>query len=183
MAGTSIKRALILGGADCVHADYVAALALFKPDSLFACNHAGRDFEDVDHWITMHPDIRDRLWIPQRARQGFAPVPNLWHPRHRGTWSGSTPIESQGGSSGMLCITVAMHLGFDKIVLAGVPMTKAAKHYDDPKPWHEARQYHNVWNRHAPKLQGRVKSLSGWTRELLGEPTESWINADAGGTP
>jgi len=124
----------------------------------------------------MHPDIRDRLWIPARRKKGLPDAGQLWHPRHRGKWPGSIPIESWGGSSGMLCIAVAFELECTHIVLAGVPMVKLNNHFDDPKPWFECRQYHSVWKKLQPKLQGRVKSLSGWTKDLLGEPTEEWLN-------
>lgn len=178
MASGTGRRCVILGGADCVWSDLDNAQALFTPDAVIACNHAARDYYGfVDHSVTMHPDIRDRLWIPARRAAGLPDAGQLWHPRHRGAWPGSTPIESKGGSSGMLCIRVALELGFDKIVLCGVPMAKLNRHYDDHRPWIEARQYHNVWLREAPALQGRVKSMSGWTREVFGAPDEGWINA------
>lgn len=180
MAQASGPRALILGGADTLRADMDAALALFTPDLVIACNHAGRDHEGpVTDWVTMHPDIRERLWIPARARAGLLPAGQLWHARHRGLWKGSKPVESWGGSSGMLCVAVGFELGCSRMVLCGVPMEKRAAHYNDPRPWSEARQYHNVWTRRAPQLQGIVKSMSGWTRDLLGEPTKGWIDGDA----
>lgn len=172
-------KALILGGAATIWDDFHAAIELFEPDVTIACNHIGRDWVGVvDHWATMHPDIRDRLWLKQRADKGLPPAGQLWHPRHRGIWKGSKPIETWGGSSGMLCVAVGFELGIDKMVLCGVPMTKLMGHYDDPKPWMEARQYHNVWLRRAPQLQGRVKSMSGFTQELLGAPTEDWLHGD-----
>lgn len=181
-----LKIALVIGGGKDAWAEVEQAklLASGKPLTIIACNHAARDYQGfVHHSVTMHPDLRERFWIPQRRAAGLPDAGQLWHPRHRGAVANSTPIESQGGSSGMLCVTVARHLGFNRIMLAGVPMTKLDGHYDDPKPWTEARQYHNVWNRLAPALQGTVKSFSGFTRELLGAPSEEWLNADPNRTP
>jgi len=176
MAGRSPKRAIILGGAGNLWDDKAAALKLFEPDLVIACNHAGRDERGrVDHWVTMHPDIRTR-WIGERVEAGLPPAGQLWHPRHRGNYPDSTQIESWAGSSGMLCIAVAYELRCSHIVLCGVPMEKQHGHYDDPRPWHECRQYHQVWERRRPRIQSRVRSMSGWTRELLGAPTKEWLN-------
>jgi len=179
MAKRTPLRALILGGAGTLHDDRDRALKLFKPDLIIACNHAARDHEgEVDAWATMHPDLRDRLWLKQRARAGLPTAKSLWHPKHRGEWRGSRPIRTWGGSSGMLCIAVGYELGCTHLVLAGVPLSKMEGHYDDPKPWIECRQYHSVWKRTAHRIEGRVKSMSGWTRDLLGEPTAEWLDGD-----
>lgn len=178
--GQSILTALVLGSANTLHDDSRAALALFEPDMIIACNHAARDWPGrVDHWATMHPDLLPS-WIADRARQGHRPAGRYWHARHRIVPPSieSTPIESWGGSSGMLCVAVAFELGAERIVLAGVPLLKTAKHFDDGRNWDEARQYQRPWQNRREILYGRVKSLSGWTRDLLGSPTEDWL-ADA----
>jgi hypothetical protein len=79
----------------------------------------------------------------------------------------------------MLCVAVALELGCTRIVLAGVPMDKMAGHYDNRKPWMEARQYWPAWERAIPKFAGRVRSMSGWTRDKLGEPTKEWLDGNA----
>lgn len=174
------RSALIIGGANTLPRDRYAALELFTPDLIIACNHAGRDEHGpVDHWVTMHPELFPH-WIAAREAGGHPPAVQLWHARHKQSRVESKPVESWGGSSGMLCIAVAFELGVERIVLAGVPMEKANRHYDDPRPWNEARQYHPAWERRVPQMRGRVKSLSGWTRDLLGEPTEGWLNGDSG---
>lgn len=173
--------ALLLGSANTLEADKAAALGLFEPDLIIACNHAARDEPGrVDHWVTMHPDQLP-AWITARARAGRSPAGRFWHARHRPLPKGltSTPIENWGGSSGLLCVAVAFELGVERIVLAGIPILKTARHYDDPRHWEEARGYWPAWERHAPRLQGRVKSLSGWTCNLLGSPTGEWLDADA----
>lgn len=114
----------------------------------------------------------------QRAEKGYPPAGQYWHARHRIGHMGSLPIESWGGSSGMLCVRVALELGCNRIVLAGVPMEKMSRHYDDAKPWNEARQYWPAWEKAIPRFAGRVRSLSGWTRERLGAPDEEWLHVD-----
>lgn len=172
--------AIILGGADTLEVDRAAALELFEPDLIIACNHAGRDYEGAfDHWVSMHPELMPN-WHGQRARAGLPMGARLWHPRHKPHPLPSDPVKSWGGSSGMLCITVAEVLGVTHAVLAGVPMVKMNRHYDCEKPWHEARQYHPSWERQKDRIAPWVRSMSGWTRELLGPPTKEWFDADTG---
>lgn len=173
------QTALILGGASTLPADRERALDLLagRKFIVIACNHAARDEPGpVHHWATMHPELYP-MWLEQRAAAGRPAPGKLWHARHRLSKVDSTPIESWGGSSGLLCVAVGFELGCRRIVLAGVPMEKMLRHYDDEKPWMEARQYHPAWERHMAQLRTRVRSLSGWTREQLGEPTGEWLNA------
>jgi hypothetical protein len=179
MAPDPFRSCLILGGANSRHRDREAAFALFTPDLVIACNHAFRDEPGrVDHAVTMHPELYPK-WIAAREEAGFPPAGKLWHSRHHISKVGSEPIESWGGSSGMLCIRVALTLGCNRIVLAGIPMEKMMRHYDDDKPWHEARQYWPAWERAIPQFHGRVRSLSGWTREKLGAPDMEWLHGNA----
>lgn len=167
--------ALILGGANTLAADRARALELFEPDVVIACNHAGRDEPGrLDHWASMHPDLFPH-WLAARRAAGRPEPGRFWHARHRPTPIESSPIESWGGSSGLLCVAVAFELGAERVVLAGVPMLKTARHYDDDRHWMEARQYWPGWERHAPSMMGRVRSLSGWTLDLLGLPTREWV--------
>lgn len=81
------------------------------------------------------------------------------------------------GTSGLGASLVGLALGYDTVVLAGIPLDNSP-HNGEP-PWRKCtfateppgKVNHN-WER-AIKLafQGRVKSLSGRTREWLGPPT------------
>jgi hypothetical protein len=175
--GPALLTALIIGSARTLADDERRARELFAPDLLIGCNHAARDHDGpVDHWATMHPDLYP-IWLSLRRQAGRPEPGQLWHARHRIAPAGlrTRPIESWGGSSGMLCVAVAFELGVERIVLAGVPLDKMARHYDDDRPWQEARAYRQMWEMRVPMLTGRVKSMSGWTRDLLGEPTEDWL--------
>lgn len=176
------STAIVIGGAAGVWEDQREAYNLVAGDHFMriACNHAIRDASFyIDHACSMHPDLMPK-WIEARRAAGFPGPGQLWHPRHRKPVLESRAIESWGGSSGMLCVVVALELGCDRIILAGVPMDKMAGHYDNPKPWMEARQYHSAWERALPRFAGRVRSMSGWTRQLLGAPDREWL--DGGST-
>lgn len=171
------KTALVLGGADTLEADRAAALALFWPDLIIACNHAGRDEPHVDHWATMHPEQFPR-WISDRRNKGHQPAGKLWAARHRilPNHVKAEPITSWGGSSGMLCAQVGLELGCTRIVLAGVPMVRNNCHYDSPQVWRDATNYRPAWERRKNEMIGKVRSMSGWTAQLLGVPDASWLD-------
>jgi hypothetical protein len=173
-----MRIALVLGGANCLEADKAQAINLLgdREHLVIACNHAGRDEPGrVDHWCTMHSELFPK-WLEDRRAAGRPEPGQLWHAAHRRTTVDSKPIESWGGSSGMLCARLALHLGCERIILAGVPMRKSFEHYDRPGPWHEAVQYHSAWQRRLPALRHTVRSFSGWTADLLGWPTEEWLD-------
>lgn len=174
-----MPTALILGSANCLESDRAAALKLFEPDLIIACNHAARDEPGrVDHWATMHPELYPK-WLADRRAAGRPEPGQLWHAGHRRTKVDSTPIDSWGGSSGLLCVRVAMQLRCTKVILAGVPMRKTYEHYDKPgEQWHEAVRYHNCWRNRFPAIKDKVRSFSGFTAELLGFPTREWLDAD-----
>jgi hypothetical protein len=35
--------------------------------------------------------------------------------------------------------------------------------------------YRKGWERKLPDIKDRVRSMSGWTKELLGKPTKGWL--------
>lgn len=176
------RRALILGSADTLAADRDAALELFKPDILIAANHAARDYDGhVDAFVSMHPELIP-LWLGQRIKRGGSLPGDIWYPRHKPcSIARARPVKSWGGSSGLMCVAVAEQLGVTHAVLAGIPMVKMNRHYDKSEPWMECRQYYPAWERQRDHISPWVRSMSGWTRTLLGEPTREWLDADTTG--
>jgi hypothetical protein len=79
------------------------------------------------------------------------------------------PYKPPSGSSALLGVQAAIILGYDKIVLCGCPLIgKSPKNnkYED---------FHQGWEATDKGILSKVRSMSGWTRELLGEPTEEWL--------
>lgn len=75
------------------------------------------------------------------------------------------------GTSGLNAVYVGLGMGYDKIILAGVPIDGTG-HYFEPEwkktNYEKMMRYWDNANKHV--FDGKVKSLSGLTRELLGEP-------------
>jgi hypothetical protein len=173
-------KALVLGGANTLHADEAAARAMgFEPDFIVATNHAGRDREGpVEHWCSFHQDLFP-MWLKARREAGRPDPGQLWTcspgPRPPGLDLSMRRAANWRGSSGLLAVTVALELGATHVVLCGVPLTREAEHYDKPGLWRDAGNYRKGWIDHASDMAGRVRSMGGWTGNLLGAPDPAWL--------
>ncbi len=74
-----------------------------------------------------------------------------------------------------MLVTVGLALGCDRMVLCGVPLDPAEAHYDDDKRWADAGNYRRGWVTHKDEMSS-VRSMSGWTSQLLGAPDREWLD-------
>jgi hypothetical protein len=171
-----MKTAIVIGCASCVEADLASALSLFTPDVYIGVNHAGMDFEQVEHWASCHIASFPQ-WLKIRAEKGFQ-APQVWvnkgkniDPEHKCL----NPMFADywEGSSGALGVAVAKGLGCGRIALCGIPMTDTA-HYYSEVAFDYASVYQGSWLKNIDKLNG-VRSMSGWSAELLGIPDREWL--------
>jgi hypothetical protein len=178
------KIAFVYGGAKTLQDDIDAAHALCKPDTIIACNDAGMEYEGVlPHFCTLHTELVPQ-WLEDRRSKCLPDPLNFWTSNvktipecHAGLYKQVPPW---GGSSGLLCVTVAMHLGYDKIILCGVPLDRRAEHYNYPGEWMDATRYRSAWTKHKGLMMGKVRSFQGWTAAIIGEPTKEWLDYDQG---
>ena len=80
------------------------------------------------------------------------------------------PLPDLAGSSALLGVFAARNLGYSKIILCGCPMQGINANT------HAYETFQPGWTAQFPKICNYVRSMSGWTRTLLGEPTEEWLN-------
>ena len=186
-----MSRAIILGGAECVWGDLAALERMTGTwDGLvIAVNDVGVHWtRRLDHWVSLHPEKLVRRdpghpkkwpWVRQRAHHG--------HPNGYETWTRNTKriaVDHRipawpGGSSGLLAVNVAAALHCDRVVLVGVPMDKQP-HFRESGVHVRGRNWNpnahwKKWLAHEGDLRGWVRSMSGRTRDLLGEPTPTWL--------
>lgn len=173
--GRSRGPLLVLGTARCLWDD----LEWLGPwaGAVMAINDAIAHYAaPISDAFSLYPDLLP-AWLQIRATR-FQGV-DLRRPEthaHRGghidrVW----PVRIIGGGSGLAAALAGLMKGHERVILAGVPMA-AGGHFYDPleaptgNPTREApRQF---WRIAAEKyFGGRVTSLSGWTRELLGAPS------------
>lgn len=175
----------MLGGGACVWSDVGAALDLGEFDGVVACNDVGAAWPGpLDAWVSLHTG-KMVLWGERRARAGHEPAKAIYgqtQPRGRAAPMASHTVEfkfpgqSHTGSSGLFALKVALiDLGFDKAVLCGVPMEHSERHFFDIKPWRGALSHRQGWKEALPVIRDRARSMSGWTREILGAPDEEWL--------
>jgi hypothetical protein len=151
-----------------------AALELGEYDAVIACNDAGAHWPGrLNHWASLHPD-RLAGWEGWRRQRGLPGGWTTWGHRAHANVMKWTP--DWGGSSGLLATKVAIEIGATRIVLCGVPISGDLGHFVRNAPWQAAKGFQRGWLRNKAAL-GNVRSMSGWTRELLGAPDEGWLTA------
>lgn len=191
---TQPRHALILGGAECVWEDLRALEQLMgRPwdGIVIAANDIGAHWPGrLDHWVTLHPENFVK-WITLRRELGHQDGFTTWTPQNKlpklkGIPQPVThrPVQNfAAGASGLLACVVALEkLGCVRGVLCGIPMT-STPHFAESKSqvkgrkWSAADAHWKAWKdaKVLAKLAGRVKSLSGRTRDLLGAPDLQWL--------
>lgn len=197
-----MKSALVIGCASSVWDDLKAAKELATYDAIYCVKQIGIHYpEAFDVWVTLHPEAMDNYEAQRHALglpngyQIVAPpkgelsadhaskgniarrVSYLWHDAN----------SNASASSGIYGAKIALADGFRKIVLAGIPMTPEGGHFMPESKTVAGAVRGKVWSGHnsfvvgmnnaIPHLIGKVKSMSGYTRKVLGEPTQEWFRA------
>ena len=153
---------LIVGKGETWRDDLARFLAMGVPHDVLGVNQAALWLDPAPkHAFSYHPDIMDevkrqRPEIVTHAARPSGGVDHVW--RIHG--------ETGGSSSYLACRVALDFLGYSKIVLAGVPLSGQYLH-----------DFFQQWINGVGYLSGRVKSFSGATYSLLGEPTTEWLNA------
>lgn len=160
---------LIVGSAKCVYDD-LRNLNEFGP--VIAVNRAMYELPiSPDIGVTLHHEITRELAYNYNGRlfcsHGTDYVTDVLPVRE--DW--------KNGSSGLYAVQVALHLGAKNVILAGVPIDDSA-HFNTDRglskgiPW-QLEMHRTPWRESAQELRARgIRSMSGWTRGLLGGPDD-----------
>lgn len=184
IAGTFSGPVVIIGGASCVWDDLAQVIG--KPDYM-AINLSGYfAHKTIRHWATCHPQmlpyylgLYHEFYFPTDTENDqFNFFAHIMEP-HIQTHA---PMNAENnwqfvinrGSSGIFATQVALALGYEQVWLAGIPLDSSRSLFDPP--WAAVidygEQYQEEWLKAADLFKGRVKSFSGFTRELLGAPEQ-----------
>jgi hypothetical protein len=164
-----MRALVIIGRAPCVKTDYENLLMMGVPEHDNLCvgiDSWGWALSNMKYFATYHEDD-----IPLDANGTYTII---CHKQYMGLVNIIRPIDLKkepSGSSALLGALVGIDEGYKKIILCGCPLEGK----DD-----QGRSYKAFlpgWKYHENKLQGIVKSMSGLTRQLLGEPTIEWLNS------
>jgi hypothetical protein len=180
-------RLVILGSGRCLWDD-LENLGDFGGD-VMGINFSGLFYPGrLDHWASLHPNIIFEHAIP--LKQLFTPQNRSTHIyRHRPSWvQGPADCvwdidDARTGSSGLFAVLISLVMGYEKIVLAGIPMDGSG-HFYGPSGGHGVGMQHHTmlkyWGPHLENIRksNRVRSMSGKTRGWFGEPTKEWIDGN-----
>ena len=177
-------RALVLGGGACLWRDLQALSEIMDgrwPHMVVAVNDAGWAYRfPIDHWVTLHGE-KYPVWREMRRQLGYPMDYRVWG----GTWvTGSDDSKftwidevlpvTRVGSTGLHAVDVALFKGAERIITVGIPMDGSG-HFFDPTPWDSAMAHRDAWIESAEAFSDTVRSMSGWTADLLGSPDRAWI--------
>jgi hypothetical protein len=178
-------------------------VALRKFDAVYCVNQTGIHWPvKFQVWVTLHPEFFDQDYCAEHpeiggeyeSRRAALGLPNGYeivsHSECKTTgehyikgrcsrvsryvscrWPGMT----SSASSGIFAAKVALDDGHDRVVLAGIPMDRDAGHFTRGKEWAERDSFIPGFEKAIPHLIGSVKSMSGYTRKVLGAPDVAWL--------
>lgn len=181
----------IIGGATSVWHDLDEARKQFGECDVVAVNDVGEEYSGpLKAWVSIHGEQFPK-WTRKRAANGYDKAellvtgssamqnqPNLSEMGVQAElvlW----PEQTLSGSSGLFAVKVTLtRLSYQRVILCGVPMCPTYKHYFDKQEWDDAPAYWPGWRSvYEQHLKGRVFSMSGWTRNLLGHSPYEMENA------
>lgn len=134
---------------------------------------------NIEHCYSNEPTLLSKFIAARRCEY----TREFETPRHTHSCNSGAPhVWPFGGhgTSGLGAVLVGIGLGYDQIVLCGLPLDDGP-HNGEP-PWRRtgftqeaANSGQSGWNRFWQKaaalaFEGKVKSMSGRTRQWLGEP-------------
>jgi len=160
---------IIIGSAPCALQDIAAVPRLCDFDYLAVGLDAVDRYDcPVKYVATYHPAEIDQI---RRRREAFGGNMDylLISMERRPGVDIVEPFEPPSGSSALLGTLAAIRLGYKRIILCGCPLTgknAAGGDYEN---------FRKGWAAKGSKLQDRVRSMSGWTAEFLGKPTDEWM--------
>ena len=178
------KVALIVGCAPCWEDDLNQFKTICSEFDVFAIGLDCPYKEEIKYFVTYH--IED-IEAYKRKRSGDYKIISHTNDfikysrerRKKPEWANTNvdivyPHQAPSGSSSLLGTKAALFkLGYNKVVLIGCPM-------DTGSIENKAKSYsvfRKGWLYFKSDLVGKVKSMSGWTKEFLGEPTKEWVEA------
>jgi len=161
---------IITGSAPCVLEDLAPAKTLAASYDLMAVGLDAVDKypERIKYVVTYHPKEIKEI-AERRAGYGNTDYLVISHQEKPGVDICIHDWWLPSGSSSLLGVQAAQRLGYDKIILCGCPLegkNSEGGAYEN---------FHAGWKRHLDKIAPYVRSMSGWTQELLGAPDEQWL--------
>jgi hypothetical protein len=185
-----LKNALVIGCSADVWKDVRKARDLCQFHGVYCVKLAGVHYRGgYFTWVGLHPEWMEKYTAERKALGHHSMYETVAPPDGElGTEGKNRKIDrrvsyrypgmNSSASSGGYAAKVALEDGFDRVVLAGVPMVTEAQHFTRGKPWLQRDGFVPGFELSIPHFAGRVRSVSGWTKEMLGEPDPAWLDGE-----
>ena len=157
---------LVIGSAVCVEDDLERYDHLHHGDRMAVNDAIPWYAGGLNHAASLHSE-KLKAWTSDRkenltihsARQYEGFPGTIW------------PIHADGGTSGLFGVIISLLMGYDSIILAGIP-NDLSSHFNDPQPAKlcGTPACDQEWMIFSKFFDGKVKSLSGRTMEWFGVP-------------
>lgn len=171
-------RLIILGTARCLWDDLKSLDQNIK-SHVMAVNLAGYFYtKPIDHWASLHPVFLQRfhdIRAAEYTKHSHIHRHSIKYGKGMIGWDFGT----DSGTSSLFAVRVALCLGYEEIILAGIPLDNTGSFYLDPHsetPGHLKYGDDHVFNtwkqavRNNSEMKKRVRSCSGKTKAIFGEP-------------
>lgn len=181
-----MTTALVLGGAESLRSDLDLVSCVNAMDNVVACNDAGVLWPGrLRAWASIHPRFFEKRlgepgWRHRREANGYAPAESYYSqdepkppcPEYMTFTDTRLPGQWCSASSGIFAAKVAlMDLGFDRVILCGIPMDQQPHWWDkEKKPWLPGTAFRKQVELIEEPFKSRITSVSGWTSEFFGKP-------------
>lgn len=128
----------------------------------------------IDHFVSLHKEyfaLRNIYLGDLTVTHGRHIYPNTDY-----VWD-----LNRGGTGGLFALRIALVLGYHKILICGIPLNAEGRFFDPPQQDGESgcRSIEIEFDQFKSYLDlqyhGRIRSMSGYTKKIFGEPTEEWI--------
>jgi SAM-dependent methyltransferase len=181
-AHTGDEVAVVIGGGEHWREDLEEAKKLLAGRRIryFYVNDQIKTFPEVGVAVTLHPDKLNGhfAWLQIRQRNALPEPEQIWAHRRHPAVTHDTASKEWQGSTGLFAVQVAHHYEkHNKVIACGVPMLVEDGHFERHQKWQSAISFRMGWVRHKDELQTYFRSMSGWTAEIFGRPTEDWLTA------
>ena len=163
------------------------------PHDIFAVNRSILFFQrPVNHWTAI--DAEESAWLAENLKEDVLPQNGrlLRHTIGICTigydvfWEAVEPMHNEMqsrlwvGNTGYFALLAAVYMGYNKIVLAGVPLDRNRcwyEHADEIGP-HWVPETYTTWmdfKMKVPEAQ-RARSMGGYSGFILGQASKEWCN-------
>lgn len=132
----------------------------------------------IQYFATYHPSEIEMSKERRRVQGGNVDYRVISHVQFQSSGTDKKDLvdfivgfEPPSGSSSLLGVLAGIKMGYQKIILCGCPLIgENGKGYDYAK-------FREGWTAKLDAIRQTTRSMSGWTKELLGAPSEPWLVA------